>query len=134
MGCVAGFVAVCCLVPDPIQAYRDWRWWPLYAALALVGCVLSAWTAQVVKAKWWSVCGLASMGIMLTHKFPVLFFELKVPLVHVGIIKGILEQNARVHDSVEEIFSAVVNQRNVNVGHNAATSVNHFSFWRDKFQ
>lgn len=91
---VWGYVILCCLLPDPIVALRNWFFWPVYAALAAVGCVVFAWSAQVLRGHWWIACGGSSMGIMLMHKFPVVFLEMKIPCVRqimgTGVLGGFL--------------------------------------------
>lgn len=78
---VSVYSLLCCLLPDPIQSARNWFWWPVYVTLAACGCFVFAWVSQILRCKWLKICGGVSMGIMLTHKFLVVFLELKVPLI-----------------------------------------------------
>lgn len=84
------FVGLVCLLPDPYVIGMNIAWWPVYAAVASVGCILSACWAQLLPCRGLAVCGTASMGIMLMHKFPVVFLELKVRLVREILGMGIV--------------------------------------------
>lgn len=87
---VIGYVAGVCLLPDPWVAKVNVGWAIVFWLVAVVGCVLSMEIAKVLKGRWLAACGVASMGIMLMHKFPVLFLELKVPMVRQMVGAGIV--------------------------------------------
>ena len=78
-----------CLLPNPWIMVENWRWWMVFMPLAMIGCVLSACLSQIMKWRGFAICGAASMGIMLVHKFPVMFFELKLPIVRQVMARGI---------------------------------------------
>ena len=52
----------------------------------------------------------------------------------VGIIESIFVEDAKVDDAVEEILRAIVDQRHIDVGHDAATAIYGLSFWCGIFQ
>lgn len=52
--------------------------------------MIFAWVAQALRGHWWAVCGSASMGIMLMHKFLVVLLEMKVPLVRQVLDMGFI--------------------------------------------
>lgn len=78
---VVGYVALVCWLPDPWVAHAHAGWKMVFWGVAAVGCVLSMEVAKLMKGRWLVACGAASMGIMLMHKFLVVFLELKVSLV-----------------------------------------------------
>ena len=80
----AAAIAFCFVVtrlPDPWVANISTFWWVVYLLVAAVGTVLFAFIAHIVRLRVLSACGVASLGIMLIHKFPVVFLELKVACV-----------------------------------------------------
>lgn len=72
------FATVVWALPNPWIQVEQWPWRVVYMALAAIGCVLFAEIAKVLEGRWLAACGMASMGIMLMHKFFVVGFELKV--------------------------------------------------------
>lgn len=64
--------------PDLAYGYFSLRWYCYSTALAVLGCALSCWTACSMSGRvvvLLSKLGVASMGIMLVHKFFVLPFQ-----------------------------------------------------------
>lgn len=58
--------------------------------MAILGSVVVMAVAQRCHAKIFSFFGLYSIGIMLIHKFPLLFFQAKVPVVRVMMSMGVI--------------------------------------------
>lgn len=58
--------------PDLAAAYSSWTWYFAEAGMALFGGVLSMGLAKVVDCRLLAGLGVASLGIMLIHKFPIL--------------------------------------------------------------
>ena len=77
-GLLAGwtvFAAGVMVFPDFKAAYVSWTWYFAEAGMAALGCVLSMGVARLVDCRLLASLGAASLGIMLTHKFPVVAFQ-----------------------------------------------------------
>ena len=77
--CTVGWVAYGYLAwcyPDLVVGYISWRWYFYTVLLAMAGCMLSLCTAMIWKPKVLVGLGVASMGIMLTHKFFIMPVQL----------------------------------------------------------
>ena len=68
-------------LPDLWLGFASVKWYCVFFFAAVVGTWLSAWTAQVVSVRALVSLGLASMGVMLTHKFVVLALQLRVSVI-----------------------------------------------------
>lgn len=86
---VTGYVVVVLALPDPGLMCR-WYWRLVDMALAAVGCVLFAEVARAWNGRWLAACGVASMGIMLIHKFLVVILEIKVGVVRTFLNDGLI--------------------------------------------
>lgn len=58
-------------------------WYPVNLLMAIIGAFFSAVVANLIPWKWLVLFGKSSLGIMLTHKFAVLFFQVKLPFVSI---------------------------------------------------
>jgi len=77
--CVVGWLAYGYLIwsyPDLALGYISWKWYFYTVVLAMAGCLLSLCTAMVWQSKILVGLGVASMGIMLTHKFFIMPIQL----------------------------------------------------------
>lgn len=87
---MVGYVAVVYALPNPWIQVEHWPWKVVYMALAAFGCVLFAEVSKALKGPWLAACGMASMGIMLMHKFLVVGLELKVGVMRRFIASGLV--------------------------------------------
>ena len=72
------FVLAAWLYPNLWHGYWSWKWYCYSTTLAAIGCALSCWTAGSMSGRvvvLLSKLGIASMGIMLVHKFFILPFQ-----------------------------------------------------------
>ena len=51
-----------------------------------------------------------------------------------GVFEGVLIEQPEVDDAVEIVFRAVIDQRHINIGHDATAAINGLSFRCGKFQ
>lgn len=57
-----------------LNAYVGWQW-VISVAVKIGGIGLSAYAALILPWRWLEVVGMASLGIMLVHKFAVVFLQ-----------------------------------------------------------
>lgn len=69
------------LEPNYYAGHLRFVWYVVFAGMAIVGVALSAWTAKLISSPWIASLGLSSLGVMLVHKFLVLFLQVKLPFV-----------------------------------------------------
>ena len=77
--CAIGWIAygyLAWLYPDLGLAHYSWKWYMYAVMLATAGCLLSFCTAKAWQADFLVRLGLASMGIMLSHKFLMMPIQL----------------------------------------------------------
>ena len=63
------------IFPDRLMAFRSWQWYLVEAGLAVVGSVMTLVLARLVDCRLLAWMGIASLGIMVTHKFPIVFLQ-----------------------------------------------------------
>ena len=63
------------VLPDFRAMYVSWIWYFAEAGMAALGCVLSMGVARLVDCRLLAGLGVASLGIMLTHKFPIVAIQ-----------------------------------------------------------
>ncbi len=78
---IGGFAFVVAWFPDLIYAEVSWTWYLLSLFLAMLACWVTMMLARYIDCSVLQVLGGASMGIMLTHKFILLLFQLKYPIL-----------------------------------------------------
>lgn len=61
--------------PDLAAPYSSWMWYFAEAGMALLGGVLSMALARIADCRGLAGLGVASLGVMLVHKFPVMFVQ-----------------------------------------------------------
>ena len=61
--------------PDLGMAFRRWSLYFAEAGLAVVGSVMTLALARFVDCRLLAGMGVASLGIMVTHKFPIVFLQ-----------------------------------------------------------
>lgn len=76
-----GFGLLVWLEPNYYLGRVRFLWYFVFFIMAVGGICLSAWSAKVIAWPCLAKCGQASLGIMLLHKFVVLFFQVKLPWV-----------------------------------------------------
>ena len=69
------FAAGVVVLPDFGVMYVSWAWYFAEAGMAVLGCVLSMGVARLVDCRLLAGLGVASLGIMLTHKFPIVAIQ-----------------------------------------------------------
>ena len=77
--CVIGWFAYGYFVwcyPDLALGYVSCKWYMYTVILAMAGCLLSLYTVMVWQMSFLTRFGVASMGIMLTHKFFIMPIQL----------------------------------------------------------
>lgn len=67
----------------PFDARNDYYYglWGCTVMMGATGSVLALCVAKMFKFRGVKIMGMMSLGIMLIHKFPLLFFQTKVPFV-----------------------------------------------------
>lgn len=70
------FSLIAFAIPDMGIAWFKWKWFGVQGMMAAAGCVLAYWTARHLEWTWFAKIGVASLGIMLMHKFLVLATQL----------------------------------------------------------
>lgn len=78
-GLVVGLVAYSWLVtvfPDLAWPYRSWRWYWAEIGMAVVGSLISLGAAKIVDCRLLASWGVASLGIMVTHKFLIMGIQM----------------------------------------------------------
>lgn len=73
-----GWSAFSCFVlifPDLSWAYTCWSGYWAATSMAIAGCCLSLGCAWLLDCDWVAKLGIASLGIMVTHKFAILFLQ-----------------------------------------------------------
>lgn len=83
----SGFYAV---FPNPWVARIDYRWFILFKIAAMIGIGLSMFVSRFLDCRLLRELGLASMTIMLIHKFPLMFLQLKIKSLASMFAKGIV--------------------------------------------
>jgi len=78
---ITGYFVITYFIPDPDILRKTVSGDLLLYLLGGMGCVLSVFIVQMLKGNFWIICGSASLGIMLLHKFLVLGAELKISAV-----------------------------------------------------
>lgn len=76
--------------PDLYASYWSLLWYVLFTLLSFYGILVWAFFAQGFKPKIIMMLGSASMSIMLLHKFPMLFLQLKVPSIRSFFANSVL--------------------------------------------
>ncbi len=84
-----GYLATVWVLPHPDDMH-EWYWRYVDVVLAVIGCGVFAEVAKVCTKKWLAACGIASMGIMLMHKFLVVALEAKIEVVRTFLGGGLL--------------------------------------------
>lgn len=85
------FALLAWVTPNRYQGVHSFGWYLVFLAMTFAGVVLSALTARALGRKAvgiFSALGLASMGIMLMHKFVILGLQLKVPYINAAVKGG----------------------------------------------
>ena len=72
------FAAGVVVFPDFRATYVSWTWYFAEAGMAALGCILSMSVARMVDCRFLASLGVASLGIMLTHKFPIVALQAAV--------------------------------------------------------
>lgn len=72
------FAAGVVVLPDFGVMYASWTWYFAEAGMAALGCVLSMGVARLVDCRLLASLGVASLGIMLTHKFPIVALQVVI--------------------------------------------------------
>lgn len=62
-------------MPDLVMAFYSWRWYFAEAGLAALGSVMTLALARCVDCRLLAVLGMASLGIMVIHKFPIVALQ-----------------------------------------------------------
>ena len=78
---ILAYVSIAYYIPDPEKIRASNFGCLVLYILGIVGCMLSFFTAKILTGRFWMLCGTASLGIMLLHKFLVLGFQLKMPII-----------------------------------------------------
>lgn len=91
----AAYLFLCLDAPNRWYAGQSLRWRLLFAGLALLGTFVSALLVKKVNLpRWMADVGLASLGIMLLHKYVILALGMKLHVVRnlygSGIIPSVL--------------------------------------------
>ncbi len=81
---IAGVIAT----PNAWYANKSWGWSLVFIGLALAGTMAFFFLKHLLDLRLMRVCGIASMTIMLLHKFLVVLLELKVPFFRDMIASG----------------------------------------------
>ena len=76
-----GYIWLVSKCPDPAIVSKSIIWTIVFLGLTITGCFISAVLVMILDCKVCERLGMATMGIMLIHKFPVVFLELKVPII-----------------------------------------------------
>ena len=76
-----GYVWIVARFPDLSRAYCDPFWYVLYTGMAFPGILLGQAWGYILDSRVWALLGVYSLGIMLVHKFMVIAFQMKVPMV-----------------------------------------------------
>ena len=73
--CAGGLTWGAVMMPGLGLVYRSWQWYFIEAGLAVVGSVMTLALARIVDCRVFAGLGLASLGIMLMHKFPIVALQ-----------------------------------------------------------
>lgn len=69
------------LLPNYYMRWNSSYWFVIFTIMAIIGVILSTCIAKSIPSQWLARLGQASLGIMLMHKFPVLFFQVRLPFL-----------------------------------------------------
>ena len=69
------------LEPNYYMRWGSSFWFIVFTMMAVIGVILSACVAKIIPWKLLARLGQASLGIMLLHKFFVIFFQVKLPVL-----------------------------------------------------
>lgn len=84
------FVAFYVVFPNPWVARVNVLWFFAFKVAAIAGIGMCVFISRIVDCKIFRIIGLASMTIMLLHKFPLMFLQLKVKLLASMFSMGVM--------------------------------------------